>query len=94
MTSTSPYAVYSPSTEPLDDLLEIYRKHGFDAGYHQALRDQLEGLVPQAEAFLRSAGDSPDSRRILYAFVAHLERHLARRSPLTSSPGYVGGEGI
>lgn len=36
----------------LDGLLEVYRRHGFDSGYHQALRDQLEGLVSHAERYL------------------------------------------
>jgi hypothetical protein len=94
MTLETERAVVSPSTEPLDDLLEIYRRHGFDAGYHQALRDQLEGLVQQAEDFLRSRAGDESTRRTVYRFVEQLERQLMGRSPLSGQEGFVAGAGI
>jgi hypothetical protein len=93
----------------LGDLLEVYRRHGFDSGYHQALRDQLEGLVSHAERYLlrrerlaekaKAAGEpiAPLSdRNLIYGFVALLESALARQSPLeqASHPQFIGGLGI
>ena len=54
--------LHSESVQPADQLLEIYRRHGFDSGYHQALQDQLEGLVLQAERFLARREGSGDRR--------------------------------
>lgn len=80
-------------SESLDQLLEVYRRHGFDAGYHQALRDQLEGLVSHAERYLRSksprhhddlTNSHVETRRLIYGFVALLESSLAAQSPLSN----------
>jgi len=64
----------------LAELSEFYRQLGFDAGYAQAARDQLELSVVIAEQVLReqrTALDTPkDARRLLYAFIARVERRL------------------
>lgn len=83
----------STDTDSLSGLLEFYRKHGHDLGYHQALRDQLEGLVLQAELFLRARDASSETRQVLYAFVAQLERYLQRQSPLLAHT-FQDGAGI
>lgn len=83
----------SPSLHQLDHLLETYRRHGFDAGYDQALRDQLAGLVLQAERFLSGRETSVEERKLLYAFVARLESQLTRQSPF-AEPDLIDGAGI
>ena len=79
----------------LGDVIETYRRDGFDAGYQQATRDLLACLVLNSEQFLqeRPQGALPqDVRRLLYAFVDQLERQLDRN---LRTRGYVeGGLGI
>lgn len=97
MTEELERGVGALADESLDGVFEIYRRHGFDAGYHQALRDQLEGLVLQAEGFLRASGGGAEgeaARRGVYGFVGHLEKVLSGMSPLTCGEGFAGGEGI
>lgn len=64
------------------DLNEVYRRHGYDAGYHQALVDLHRSLVVHAEAHLLSGGGGAEQRKQLYAFVARLQRALLAGSPL------------
>lgn len=70
-----PGAVF-PQQELLDRLLATSRQQGFESGYQQALRDQLEGLVLQAERFLAGPGAGKVDRKVLYAFVARLQEGL------------------
>jgi hypothetical protein len=71
--------------EPPRDVREL---DAYDAGYTQAVRDQLASLVLLAETFLRDEALKPvrepaanPARRTVYAFVDHLERQLGRMSP-------------
>jgi hypothetical protein len=64
------------------DLHEVYRRHGFDAGYHQALIDLHRSLVVHAEVHLLTGGGGAEPRKQLYAFVARLQRALLAGSPL------------
>jgi hypothetical protein len=64
----------------LAELSGFYRQLGFEAGYAQAARDQLELSVVTAEQILReqNALTGPtDARRLLYAFIARLDRKLS-----------------
>ena len=73
-----------PATEAhsrIEPLVEYYRRIGHDAGYHQAIKDQLDGLVLSAERFLTARGNTPDDRKLLYAFVAELHESLRGQSP-------------
>ncbi len=85
----------------LGELSAFYRQIGFEAGYAQAARDQLDSAVVIAEQVLRehNLGIEPiDARKLLYAFVARMDRRLGLfASPATSSvaEGYLeGGLGI
>jgi hypothetical protein len=74
----------------LAELAEFYRHLGFESGYSQAARDQLEFSVAIAEQVLREQGASShggsshgasshganDARRLLYAFIARMDRRL------------------
>lgn len=63
-------------------LHEVYRQHGFEAGYARAVRDQLASLVLFTEDFLRHEPDiQTTSRQLVYRFVAHLQSQLVRLSP-------------
>ena len=83
----------SPSIHQLDHVLETYRRHGFDAGYDQALRDQLAGLVLNAERFLGGRDASAEERKLIYQFVARLESLLTQQSPF-AGPDLIDGAGI
>jgi hypothetical protein len=65
----------------LAELSESYRQMGFEAGYAQAARDQLESSVVIAEQILRERSNSfsgpLDARRLLYAFIARVDRRLS-----------------
>ncbi len=85
----------------LAELSEFYRKLGFDAGYSKAVRDQLEYSVLIAEQVLREqqfTGAQQDPRRLLYAFIARVDRRLSLFADPTisqSNEGYMeGGLGI
>jgi hypothetical protein len=66
----------------LAEMSEFYRQIGFDAGYGQAARDQLELSVTIAEQILQERGDSlrgaTDARRLLYSFIARIDRRLGQ----------------
>jgi hypothetical protein len=63
-------------------LHEVYRQHGFEAGYARAVRDQLSSMVLFTEDFLRHEPDiQSNSRQLVYRFVAHLQAQLSRLSP-------------
>ena len=72
----------------LAELSESYRQLGFDAGYAQAARDQLESSVAIAEQILRERSNaisgSQDARRLLYAFIARVDRRLSLYANPTS----------
>ena len=59
---------------------EFYRQLGFDSGYARAVADQLEFSVAAAEQILHDHADSvhgpADARRLLYAFIALMDRKL------------------
>ncbi len=84
----SPSSADTDPTSPrgaLAELSEVYRQWGFDSGYAQATRDHLEMFVANAEAVLGERSGSwaerDAARRLLYAFIARLERrmgHFAR----------------
>jgi hypothetical protein len=83
------------------ELSEFYRQVGFEAGYAQAARDQLEYSVAIAEQVLREhnyANGGGDPRRLLYAFIAKVDRRLSLFANPTISEcdvGYMeGGLGI
>ena len=78
----------------LDALIDAYRQEGYERGYGRATRDVLDSLVGMAERYLREAGeDSGGSRKVVYAFVEFLERHIQAASGDVA--GYVsGGLGI
>lgn len=77
----------------LDRLLATTRQQGYDSGYQQALQDQLEGLVLQAERFLAGSGAGKVDRKVLYAFVARLQDGL--QNPASLRPGeFSDGLGI
>ena len=74
----------------LAELSEFYRQLGFEAGYTQAARDMLELSVVTAEQILRerNALTGPhDARRLLYAFIARLDRKLSLFSDSTQVQG-------
>ena len=72
----------------LAELSESYRQLGFDAGYAQAARDQLESSVAIAEQILRERSNAlsgpQDARRLLYAFIARVDRRLGLYANPTS----------
>ena len=81
----------------LAEMSEFYRQVGFDAGYGQAARDQLELSVTIAEQILQERGDSlrgaTDARRLLYSFIARIDRRLGQLvspSPATAEQGEAG----
>lgn len=90
----------------LAELSEFYRQLGFEAGYAQAARDQLELSVATAEQVLREQSSSvkseKDARRLLYSFIARIDRRLSLfasptqpESNIECKEGYVeGGMGI
>jgi hypothetical protein len=85
----------------LAELAEFYRKLGFEAGYSKAARDQLEYSVLVAEQVLREhqlGGGLTDPRRLLYAFIARVDRRLslfANSTTTANDEGYMeGGLGI
>jgi hypothetical protein len=86
----------------LAEVAEFYRQLGFDSGYARAAADQLEFSVTIAEQILREHSDSvrgpQDARRILYSFIARMDRRLNLFANLTSTKcdeGYMeGGLGI
>ncbi|MBV8779900.1 MAG: hypothetical protein JO353_00750 [Phycisphaerae bacterium] len=61
---------------------EVYRQWGFNSGYAQATRDHLELFVANAEAVLNERGgtwaERDSARRLLYGFVARLERRMGQ----------------
>jgi hypothetical protein len=65
----------------LAELSESYRQLGFEAGYAQAARDQLEASVVIAEQILRERSSSlsgpQEARRLLYSFIARVDRRLS-----------------
>jgi hypothetical protein len=65
----------------LAEVSEFYRQLGFESGYAQAARDQLEASVVMAEQVLQEHRDSVhssgDARRLLYSFIAKVERRLS-----------------
>jgi hypothetical protein len=75
----------------LAELSEFYRQLGFEAGYAQAARDQLELSVVTAEQILgeqilreqNTLTRPNDRRRLLYAFIARLNRKLSLFSDST-----------
>jgi hypothetical protein len=80
----------------LAEMSEFYRQVGFDAGYGQAARDQLELSVAIAEQILQERGDSlrgaTDARRLLYSFIARIDRRLGMlASPASSTDGETDG---
>ena len=93
----APYAV-EERQEHLHDLgglaemSEFYRQLGFDAGYGQAARDQLELSVGIAEQILQERADSlrgaTDARKLLYSFIARIDRRLG----LLAGPTAVASE--
>jgi hypothetical protein len=94
MSNVRPYqvGVFDPN-DLLDRLLADHRRQGYDAGYQQALQDQLEGLVLQAERFLAGAGSGQVDRRALYSFVARLQEGLTHPDRL-KLPDLTNGLGI
>jgi hypothetical protein len=81
----------------LAEMSEFYRQVGFDAGYGQAARDQLELSVTIAEQILQERGDllrgATDARRLLYSFIALIDRRLGQLvspSPVTSAQDQAG----
>jgi hypothetical protein len=71
----------SENSGGLAQLSEFYRQLGFESGYAQAARDQLEASVVMAEQVLLEQGNSlrssADARRLLYSFIAKVERRLS-----------------
>jgi hypothetical protein len=82
------------TTGVLGALIDVYRKEGYERGYHRALHDVLDSLVGVTERFLRDGDpDSGASRRLIYAYVEFLEREIHAAS--NDVAGYVsGGLGI
>jgi hypothetical protein len=74
-------------------IIEASRREGFDEGYQRAARDLLASLVFNAEEFLREHPDrTQELRKVLYTFVARLERQVDRNA---ERRGFVeGGLGI
>jgi hypothetical protein len=72
----------------LAELSASYRQLGFDAGYAQAARDQLESSVVIAEQILRERNNllsgPQEARRLLYAFIARVDRRLSLYANPTS----------
>ena len=70
-----------PDRSGLAEMSEFYRQLGFEAGYGQAARDQLEFSVAIAEQILqehsRSLNGAKDARRLLYSFIARIDRRLS-----------------
>ena len=66
----------------LAELSDVYRQWGFDSGYAQATRDHLEMFVCNAEAVLGARdgtwAERDAARRLLYAFIARLERRMGQ----------------
>ena len=74
-------------------IIEAFRRDGFDQGYQRAGHDLLAAMVYNAEIFLREhPGREQELRKVLYSFVARLERQIDRSIERHSY--YEGGLGI
>ena len=74
-------------------IIQASRREGFDEGYQRAARDLLAGLVFNAEEFLQEHPNRvQELRKILYQFVAKLERQIDKSAEQHND--FVGGLGI
>lgn len=79
------------SAELLERLLEHYRRDADTGGYQRAINDMIASLVWTTEQYLRKH-PGQDARKLLYAFVEHLEEDVRR---LPHAGAFVeGGLGI
>lgn len=79
------------SAELLERLLERYRRDADNNGYQRAINDLIASLVWTTEQYLQKHPQQ-DARKLLYAFVEHLEADVKR---LPHTGAFVeGGLGI
>lgn len=78
---------FDNAPQHLAELQEIYRRHGFEAGYNRAIRDQIASIVLFTEQFLQSNPETtPENRRFVYQLVASLQRKFGQLVPAPKEP--------
>jgi hypothetical protein len=58
-------------------LVDVYQKHGFEAGYARGVNDALATVLEATEDFVRQRPQSAvETRRLLHAFSKFLDRRI------------------